>query len=92
LRRVSYTERLQQYFIANDIPEDAVAKRRALLLSACGSSTYLLIRRLVSPEQPMDKSFEELVDLVRKHHNPTPSVIVEWFNFNTNKGKPFPPT
>jgi len=36
----SYTERLQQYFTANDIAE---AKHRAILLSACGIATYLLI-------------------------------------------------
>ena len=80
---VSYTERLQQYFIANSIPEDAGEKRRALLLSACGPSTYQLIRSLVSPAQPKEKTFEELVEVVKKHHNPKPSVIVERYNFNT---------
>ena len=71
---VSYTEWLQQYFIANSIPEDAGEKRRALLLSACGPSTYQLIRSLVSPAQSKEKTFEELVEVVKKHHNPKPSL------------------
>ena len=37
---VSYTERLEQYFTANDIASGQHAKRRAILLSVCGASTY----------------------------------------------------
>ena len=35
---VSYIERLQQYFVANDIKGDD--RQRAVLLSVCGASTY----------------------------------------------------
>ena len=35
---MSYIERLQQYFVANDIKGDN--KQRAELLSICGASTY----------------------------------------------------
>ena len=42
-----YSERLQNYFVANDIDNDE--KKRAILLSVCGSSTYRLIRNLVAP-------------------------------------------
>ena len=37
----------------------------------------------MSPTQPKEKTFEELVEVVKKHHNPKPSVIVERYNFNT---------
>ena len=35
----SYTERLTQYFTANDV--ESAAKQRAILLSVCGPTTYL---------------------------------------------------
>ena len=36
---VSYTERLQQYFAANDVAED---KQNRILLSACEIASHLL--------------------------------------------------
>ena len=44
---VAYAERMEQYFTANDIAYPA--KQRAVLLSACGATTYQLIRNLVAP-------------------------------------------
>ena len=51
---VTYSERLEHYFIANDIEENE--KRRAILLSAVGAKSYQLIRNLVRPNKPTDKS------------------------------------
>ena len=76
----SYTERLQQYFKANDVEED---KQKAILLSGCGVATYRLIKNLTAPDKPTDKSFADLVELVGDHYSPIPSVIVEHFRFNT---------
>ena len=53
----SYTERLQQYFAANDIAED---KQKAILLSACGIATYRLIKNLTAPDNPAEKTFAQL--------------------------------
>ena len=75
----SYTERLQQYFTANDVAE---GKQKAILLSGCGVATYRLIKNLTAPDKPTDKTFAQLVQLVGEHHNPKPSVIVERFRFN----------
>lgn len=36
-------------------------------LSACRAKTYKLIRNLVNPRKPTDKSFIELVNLVKNH-------------------------
>ena len=77
---VSYAERLEQYFIANDI--DAADKKRAIFLSVCGATTYQLIRNLVAPAKPTSKSFDELVKLVKDHHQPPPSVTVQRYEFN----------
>ena len=77
----SYAERLEQYFVANDVTN--AAKKKALLLSLCGPETYTLVRNLVAPDKPSTRTFEELSELVRNHHHPKPSVIMERFRFNT---------
>lgn len=74
---VSYTERLEHYFTANGIAEDAEEKRRSILLSMYGATTYQLIRNLVSPGSPKGKTFAELVKLVQDHQHPPPSFIVQ---------------
>ena len=79
---VSYTERLEQHFTANAIKPEETERRRAILLSCCGAATYQLIRNLVSPAKPTEKSFEQLVQLVTDHHQPPPSEIVQRFNFH----------
>ncbi len=47
----SYAERLEQYFVANDITD--AGKQRVVLLSGCGAATYKLIRNLVAPAKPL---------------------------------------
>ena len=84
---VSYTEHLVQYFVAKGISEEG-DKRRAILLSSCGPTTYQLIRNLAAPGKPTDKAFAEIVALVRDHHQPRPSTIVQRFNFHTRIQKP----
>eukprot|EP00731_Ephydatia_muelleri_P037001 Em0374g4a len=76
-----YCERLEQFFQANGIDDEG--KRRAVLLSVCGGSVYQLIRNLVAPGKPADKSFSELVTLVRTHFRPSSSVTVQRYNFNS---------
>ena len=82
---VSYVERLSHYLQANDV-EDA-GKQRAILLSGCGAKTYQLIRSLVAPRKPADIEFSVLVEEVRNHFNPKPSVIVERFQFHSRVRK-----
>ena len=78
---VSYTERLQQWFVANDV-QDA-NKQRAVLLSTCGASTYRLIRNLVTPRKPVERTFKQLVNVVKAHYCPPPSVTAQRFTFNS---------
>ena len=58
---LSYTERLQEYFTANEV--EGEEKKRAVLLSACGATTYQLIRNLTAPAKPSSKTFKNLVEL-----------------------------
>ncbi len=81
----SYTERLEQYFAANDVA--SAAKQRAILLSGCGAPTYRILRSLVAPDKPTDKTYQDLVKLLKDHFSPKPSVIVQRFNFNSRSRK-----
>ena len=82
----SYTERLQEYFVANEVEE--AAKQKAVLLRVVGAETYQLMRSLTAPQKPTEKSFEQLVTIVKEHHNPRPSVILQRFKFGSRKQKP----
>ena len=77
----TYEERLRHYFVANDVDVDA--KKRAILLTVCGSPTYKLLRSLVDAGELDTKSYTDLAALLKEHYNPKPSPIVQRFHFNT---------
>ena len=58
-----------------------VEKKRAVFLSVVGAATYKVLRNLISPELPSDKSYDELVSVLGQHYNPAPLEIVERFRF-----------
>ena len=82
----TYVERPEFYFIANGI--DDPVKKRAVLLTVSGPATYKLIRNLSAPKKPTEKSYDELVALVKSHYTPKPSVIVQRFQFHSRTQKP----
>ena len=57
-----YCEILEQFFEANEITE--LARQRAVLISAVRPATYSLMRSLLSPDKPKEKTFVELVTLL----------------------------
>lgn len=63
------------------------SKRRAVLLSVIGPSTYSLLRNLVSPAKPAEKTYEDLVVVLKEHYAPTPSVPVQRFKFKARLRK-----
>ena len=77
----SYSERLGYYFAANDVQDED--KKKAILLTVCGPSTFQLLKSL----SPADKSYSELVEVLGKHFNPAPSVIMQRFKFDTRARK-----
>lgn len=82
---ISYVERIQQYFVVNDIKTDD--KQRAVLLSFCGPSTYQLIRSVVSPAKPTEKKFDKIVQLMNEDYFPRPSVTMQHFLFDSRSRK-----
>ena len=77
---ILYTEWLQQYFAANNV--GSTVKQRAILLSSCGADTYQVIRNVVAPLNPTNKTFKQIIDLVKAHYCLQPSVIAQRFAYN----------
>ena len=77
----AYAERLDHFFLANEI--DPEAEKRAVLLSSMGFKPYKLLSTLVAPRKAGESSYTEIVDVLKNHHNPRPSTIVQRFKFNT---------
>jgi len=56
---ISYMEQLEFYFEANDVTTDE--KKRAILLSVCGSEVYRIARNLMQPVKLSDTDYKDLV-------------------------------
>ena len=67
------------FLVANSIEAD---KKVPVLLSVIGGKTYALLGSLLAPEKPKDKTFEQLSDVLQKHFEPKPVVIVQRFHFH----------
>uniref|UniRef100_A0A674N093 Retrotransposon gag domain-containing protein n=1 Tax=Takifugu rubripes TaxID=31033 RepID=A0A674N093_TAKRU len=58
------------------------ADKVATLLSVMGATTYGLLRNLAQPNKPKDKTFEEIVTVLKGHFEPKPLLVAERFHFN----------
>ena len=75
----AYTERLEQFFVANDIANE---KKVAVLLTVIGTKAYTLLRNIVAPDKPAAKEYDQLVEAFRAHLDPKPIIIAERFKFH----------
>lgn len=83
-----YEEKLQFYFSANEI--DDPLRKRSILLTVCGDSTFKLLRSL-GPDGKLDAeavTYQSLVDLLKAHYSKKESVVVHRYNFNTRCRNP----
>ena len=68
-----YVEQLEHFFEANGLTgDDSMAKRRSTFLSVIGPAPYKLLRSLLSPERPNEKTFEELTAVLANQYSPPP--------------------
>ena len=74
----AYLERVQLFMTANAVKDD---KKVAVLLSIIGSKAYGLLRNLLEPARPSEKSYDDLVAVLKEHYEPKPIVIAERFRF-----------
>ena len=72
----TYVERVEQFFLANDIDDDHKVPN---LLSLIGGKTYTPLRDLLAPEKPATKSFRQTVTTLQEHLSQKPLEIAERF-------------
>ena len=80
-----YVERVEFFCIAKNITSEE--EKKATFLTAVGAETYGLIRNLLTPDKPKDKTLKQIQDLVEEHLSPKKNVIVERFRFNSRNRK-----
>ena len=80
---VEYIERLNQYFLANDINDNT--KKRAIFITVIGNELYSLVRSLLAPAQPANTSYDNLVTTLSNHLTPKPVIIAERYKFYERK-------
>lgn len=75
---LEYHERILLYFAANDVAED---KRKAVLLTSCGTATHLLLRNLLLPTKLSDATLAAIFVTSGTHFKPKVSEVVTTFKF-----------
>ena len=80
----NYVERLEQFFAANNTHAD---KKVAVLITVIGAVPYGILKNLVQPDLPKDKTYDQLVQTLKGHYMPKPLVISERFKFNKRNQK-----
>ena len=79
-----YVERLEQFFEANSITgEENATKRWATFLSVVGPGPYKLLRSLLAPTKPTEKTFEQLVAVLTEHYSPPLPEAMQRYRFNS---------
>ena len=77
-----YQERFVLYCAATKLAgDDAAETRKAVLLMCICSPTYALLKNLVRPAKPQEKSIDELFQLLKDHYERKVNVIAEQFCF-----------
>lgn len=59
----------------------------ATLLSVMGATMYGLLRNLVQPNKPKEKTFDELLTVLNEHFEPKPLLVAERFHVNQSNQK-----
>ena len=81
----NYLERLEMGFILHAFTEDSM--KRALLIHEIGDTNYDVLKSLVAPDKPADKTYAQLSEKLKSHFNPKPNKIVKRYEFRTRYRK-----
>ena len=76
---LAYLERVSLFFDVNNMAED---KQVPWLLNIIGAKTYTLLRTLVAPAQPKQKTMAELTTVLKEHYKPKTLIIARRFYFH----------
>lgn len=75
----SYMERIDLYFKANAVKAET---KVPMFLTVIGSKTYGILRNLLSPDKPSEKTMEELTKVLKEHFAPKKSIVAERCKFH----------
>ena len=81
-----WTQYIEYYFLANGIT--SANMQSAALISAMIAKVYKTLWILITPHNPSNKSFKQLIEIVMKYFCPPLSEIEQRFKFNTWARKP----
>ena len=81
-----YAQRLTHFFAANGVEDET--KKKEILLAMVGPATFKLLTNLVVPDTPGKKTYEELIAVLKTHHNPEPSEVIQRLQFYARDRKP----
>ncbi|UYV65508.1 K02A2.6-like [Cordylochernes scorpioides] len=70
----TFYERLEQFLILEEAGDE---KKKAYLLTLMGSKTYGVLKNLCSLILPKNKTFDDLIDILKRHFSPKRSIVVE---------------
>lgn len=79
-----YVRRVEQFILLNDIKDN---RKVATLVTLVGDRTYNLMCDLCAPDKPEDKSFTELVQILKNHLEPQRSQYAEREIFRQRRQK-----
>ena len=70
---------MELYFAANYVEKDHEV---STFLSLIRADAYGVLRNMLAPDRPKDKSFEALKEILTAHYSPKPILIAERFKFH----------
>ncbi|XP_075535010.1 uncharacterized protein LOC142570519 [Dermacentor variabilis] len=77
---MSCVEIFNHYWKVTQNKDDSLKK--CAFITAVGKRPYKTVRDLLLPAKPKDKSFDEIIAVLREHFSPGSKVIAETFKFN----------
>ena len=74
----SYVERMDQWAELNGVGEE---KKAGMLLPMVGANAYILVKDILTPEKPKDKTYAELREALLSYCSPKPLIIAQRYKF-----------
>ncbi len=65
--------------------QTGIRRKLCSFLTVIGTKAYSLLRNLLAPAKPVEKSYAELLKVIKQHLDPKPLVIAERFRFHRRK-------
>ena len=72
----SYQERLEQWMMLNKVTDD---QKCGCLISIMGADTYKLLKNILHPSKPSERTFSENHKILSDYFFPKPIIIAEHF-------------